>query len=345
MRAFFAPETDAHDPHFFLVRGRLVANEERPERARRLLAGLARHAITTEAPPAAETASVLAVHGPRYLQFLEVASRDWSSLQGAGAEAVPNVHPAFDDGPAPSYPASLVGQAGWHMADTACPVGPGSYRAARRAVDTAVAATQAVVAGAPHAYALCRPPGHHATAERAGGHCLLNNAAVAASVLRQHHERVAILDIDVHHGNGTQSIFYDRADVLTVSIHADPTGFYPFFVGHAHETGVGAGEGANVNLPLPLGTANTGWLGAVADGLTRLTAFDPGAVVLSLGLDAHERDPLRGLAVSTPGFEAAGQMIGQAPWPMVLVQEGGYLSPDLTETLDAFLTGFLAQRV
>jgi acetoin utilization deacetylase AcuC-like enzyme len=344
MRAFFAPETDAHDPRFFLVRGRVVANEERPERAARLLAGLARHGLRTETPPEIGDAGVQAVHRERYLRFLADASAHWSALPGAGPETVANVHPAFDDVVSPSYPESLVGRAGWHMADTACPIGPGSFAAALRGADTALAAAAAVMDGAVAAYALCRPPGHHATAERAGGHCLINNAAVAATALRRQHARVAVLDIDVHHGNGTQSIFYARDDVLTVSIHADPASFYPFFVGHAAERGAGAGEGFNLNLPLPLGSGNRDWLAAITAGLERVADFDPGAVVLSLGLDAHENDPLRGLSVSTAGFDAAGQLIGQAPWPMVLVQEGGYLSPDLTETLDAFLRGFLAQR-
>lgn len=193
------------------------------------------------------------------------------------------------------------------------------------------------------AYALCRPPGHHSDADSASGHCLLNNAAIAAAYLRRHHERVAILDIDVHHGNGTQAIFYDRADVLTVSVHADPMEYYPFFNGHAHEVGEGAGEGFNLNIVLPRDSGDAVWHAAIRRGLDRIAAHAPGALVLSLGLDAHENDPLRGLAVTTEGFRMAGEMIAAAGLPCAMVQEGGYLSAELTNNLAAFLGGALGR--
>ena len=344
MRAFFAPETDAHDPRFFLLRGRPTANEERAERAERLRAGLARHGVDTEVPSRFGDTPLRAVHSERFLDFLATAWPVWQALPGAGPEVVPNMHPLAGEPVGPTYPSGIVGRAGWHMADAACPVGPDSFAAACRAADTALAAAEALTEGARHAYALCRPPGHHASADRAGGHCLLNNAAIAAAWLRQHHERVAVLDIDVHHGNGTQSIFYGRGDVLTVSVHADPSAFYPFFVGYAHETGTGKGEGANRNIPLPLGTGDAAWLAAIAEGLDTVHRFAPGALVLSLGLDAHEADPFRAMTVTLAGFEAAGRLIGASPLPVALVQEGGYLSPALTDTLAAFLGGFLAAR-
>lgn len=344
MRAFFAPETDAHDPRFFLLRGRPAANEERAERARHLQAGLARMGLGTETPRSFGREPLRAVHTDALLDFLATAWTAWQALPGAGPEVVPNVHPVAGEPVPPSYPAGIVGRAGWHMADTACPIGPDSFAAACRAADTALAAAEAVQGGARHAYALCRPPGHHATADRAGGHCLLNNAAAAAAWLRRDHDRVAVLDIDVHHGNGTQSIFYTRGDVLTVSVHADPSGIYPFFVGHAHETGAGEGEGANLNLPLPLGTGDGPWLAAIGQALERVHRFAPGALVLSLGLDAHESDPFRAMTVTHAGYEAAGRLIGGTPLPVAIVQEGGYLSPALGDTLAAFLGGFLGAR-
>ncbi len=161
---------------------------------------------------------------------------------------IPNIHPIARDG---SYPASAVGQAGYHMADTACPISAETFDSACWSAWSAVEAADAVLAGEPAAYALCRPPGHHAFADVAGGFCFLNNSAIAAQRLRSNAARVAILDVDLHHGNGTQGIFYARADVLTVSLHADPARFYPFFWGHADERGEGAGLGANLNLPLP----------------------------------------------------------------------------------------------
>jgi acetoin utilization deacetylase AcuC-like enzyme len=230
------------------------------------------------------------------------------------------------------------------MADTACPIGKGSWSAARRAADCAVAAADAALAGADLAYALCRPPGHHAYADLAGGHCLLNNAAIAVERLRTRLGRLAVLDIDVHHGNGTQGIFYERADVLTVSIHADPHGFYPFFCGHAGERGAGAGAGFNLNLPLPLGSGDADWLAALEAGMARVAAFAPEAVVLALGLDAHEADPLRGLSVTTAGFREAGRLLAALPSPVVMTQEGGYLSEALADNLAAFLEGLLAAR-
>ena len=189
-------------------------------------------------------------------------------------------------------------------------------------------------------YALCRPPGHHAFADMAGGFCFLNNSAIAAAHLRQRHERVAILDVDVHHGNGTQGIFYERGDVLTISIHADPAWFYPFVWGYAHERGAGAGLGANFNIPLPLGTGDDDFIAALARAKAMLAAFAPGALVVALGLDASEHDPLAGLAVTTDGFHRIGAAIASIGLPTVFVQEGGYLSDILGANLTAVLGGF-----
>ncbi len=339
MQVFFAPETDAHAPEAFLARGRLVANEERAERAALLLRAVEGRGLQAVSPPEHGPAPCLAVHTPAYLAFLREAWEAWRALPGAGPEAIPNVHPHRGWG---SYPEHVVGRAGWHMADAAAPIGPGTATAALRAADCAVAAADAVLAGAARAYALCRPPGHHAYADMGGGHCFLNNAAIAAARLRTRHERVAVFDVDVHHGNGTQAIFYDRADVMTVSVHADPARFYPFFCGYAHECGEGAGLGANLNLPLPLGSGDAAWLATLAQGLAAVEAFEPGAVVVALGLDAHASDPLAGLAVSTEGFRAAGRLIGACRRPIALTQEGGYLSPHLTDILAAFLDGLLS---
>ena len=201
-------------------------------------------------------------------------------------------------------------------------------------------ATDLVLAGERQAYALCRPPGHHAYADMAGGFCFLNNTAIAAERLRAKHQRVAVLDVDVHHGNGTQGIFYDRGDVLTVSIHADPAHYYPYFWGHAHETGTGKGNGCNLNLPLPLGSPDTPWLDAGDKALARIADFAPTALVVALGLDASESDPLQGLKVTGVGFHAMAGKIARLGLPTVLVQEGGYLSDDLGRNLVQFLDGF-----
>lgn len=341
MKAFHDAATDAHDPKFFLVRGRLRANEERPARAALLLEGLAQIGASVETPSDAGMGPIAAVHSLDYLRFLRDAWSEWRAQPDAGDEVIANVHPLERTG---AYPDSVVGRAGWHMADTACPIGEGTWTAAVAAANVAVAAADALGDGVPYAYALCRPPGHHAYAAVAGGHCFLNNAAIAAERLLRRVKRVAILDIDVHHGNGTQGVFYRRSDVFTLSIHADPNRFYPFFYGHAAERGEGDGAGYALNMPLPLGAGDADWLAAIEQAVRELALFAPEAVVLSLGLDAHENDPLRGLAVTTDGFRRAGALLAQIREPMAMIQEGGYLSDDLSRNLAAFLSGYLDAR-
>ena len=301
-----------HAPGFFLVRGERTPCPETPERAEVLL----REAIAAGHRPLAAgalPAGVLArVHSPAYLRFLQTAWREWRQLPGASAEVLPNVHPARE--PA-SYPDSVVGRAGWHMADTACPIGEGTFDAACGAAACAISAADIVLGGEPAAYALCRPPGHHAFADMAGGFCFLNNSAIAASQLRTRLNRVLILDVDVHHGNGTQAIFYRRDDVFTVSLHADPRVYYPFFWGHAHERGAGAGVGFNLNLPLALGTIDDSYLEVLDQTLPTLQAFAPQALVVALGLDAYEGDPLQGMRITTGGFHRIGALIASLHLP------------------------------
>ncbi|WP_395712133.1 histone deacetylase family protein [Reyranella sp.] len=341
MKIVYSERHAKHDPQTFLVRGVIQRNAEQPERALRLLAAAQAAGHAVEAPKPSGLAPAQAIHTPEYLDFLQVAAREWSKLPGAGPEVVPNVHPARY--PA-TYPKGLVGRAGWHQADTGCPIGPHTWDAALAASETAVTAADLVLAGVREAYALCRPPGHHAFADMAGGFCFLNNSAIAAQHLRRDHARVAVLDVDVHHGNGTQGIFFERDDVLTVSIHADPSTYYPYFWGHAHETGTGKGHGFNLNLPLPLGSPDAPWLEAGDKALARIKTFAPTALVVALGLDAAASDPLQGLKVSGAGFHAMAGKIASLGLPTVLVQEGGYLSDDLGQNLVQFLAGFEAGR-
>ena len=340
MKCYYAKDTEAHDPKFRLTNGALMRNAEQAERARLLMAGLDRLGLSTQEPPEAPRACLEAVHTPELLGFLEMAWAAWQGLPNAGAEVVPNV---FAQKSWATYPDSIVGRAGWHLGDTSAPIGEHSWSATRRAADCAVAAADAVLNGDRAAYALTRPPGHHSDADTCAGHCLMNVSAIAAERLRSAHERVAILDIDVHHGNGTQWIFYDRADVLFVSIHTDPHRYYPFFAGHAHETGAGDGAGFNVNLPMDPTTGDADWCDMIGRALARIRDYDPGALVISLGLDAHENDPLKGMKVTFDGFRRAGDLIADAGLPTVLVQEGGYLSPDLTTSLASFVGGFLGR--
>ncbi len=341
MKAVYTEKHRSHDPQFFLVRGLVKRTTEQPERADRLLAGLKAGRHEPIAPAEFGPGPRLRVHSPEYLRVLAEAWDAWSALGDAGPEMIANVHPVRH---AATYPSHIVGRLGWHTADTGCPIGPGTYAAACAATDVAVTAAQLVMDGEDAVYALCRPPGHHAFRDVAGGFCFLNNSAIAAAHLRQRYERVAILDVDVHHGNGTQGIFYERSDVLTVSVHADPAAYYPYVWGYAHERGEGAGLGANLNIPLALGTGDDGYLPALDVARKTIEAFAPGALVVALGLDASEHDPLAGLAVTTGGFRRIGQAIARMGLPTVLVQEGGYLSDILGANLTAVLGGFEAAR-
>jgi acetoin utilization deacetylase AcuC-like enzyme len=341
VKAVYTEHHRSHDPQFFLVRGVVKRTTEQPERADRLLKGLAAGKHTLVEPTAFGQGPRARVHSPEYMRFLADAWEEWTALGDAGTEMIANMHPVRH---AATYPTHIVGKLGWHTVDTAAPIGPGTWEAACAATDVAATAAQLVMDGEDTAYALCRPPGHHAYRDQAGGFCFLNNSAVAAAHLRLKHERVAILDVDVHHGNGTQGIFYESPDVLTVSIHADPTQFYPFVWGYAHERGAGPGLGTNLNIPLPLGTKDDGYIKALGTAQKIIASFAPTALVVALGLDASEHDPLAGLAVTTDGFHRIGATIARMGLPTVFVQEGGYLSDLLGTNLTTVLAGFEEAR-
>ncbi len=341
MRAFLDPRQATHDPGHFMANGTRLPNPEVPARIEILRSGAVAAGCTFAAPDDHGLGPIARLHSAEYLTFLRTIYQRWQRIEGAGPEVIPNIHPANrTDG----YPRSAIGQAGFHQADTACPIGPDTWEAAYWSAQTALSAAHAVAEGARAVYALCRPPGHHAFADLAGGFCFLNNAAIAAEALRARGLRPAILDVDVHHGNGTQGIFYERADVLTVSIHADPVRFYPFFWGHAQERGAGVGRGANLNLPLARGTDDEGYRAALAQALARIADFGAEVVVVALGLDAHVDDPFQGLRVTTPGFRAIAFDIAALGLPVVLVQEGGYVSDGLGANLTSFLTGITETR-
>ncbi|MEM8774790.1 MAG: histone deacetylase family protein [Pseudomonadota bacterium] len=336
MRAFLDTCQTLHDPKNFMVSGIKRPSPETPERISLLQKGAEAAGCTFSVPEDAGITPIAAVHSSAYLRFLQSIHARWSEMDGAAPEVIPNVHPANRGD---SYPNSPVGQAGYHQADTACPIGAHTYDAAYVSAQCAIAAADTVARGENAVYALCRPPGHHAFADMAGGFCFLNNAAIAAQHLADRGWRPAILDVDVHHGNGTQGIFYSRKDVLTVSIHTDPNEFYPFFWGHDFELGEGDGEGANLNLPLPRGAGDKAFLHALEVALTKIADFGAQILVISLGLDAHESDPFKGMSLTTPAYTQIAQEISKTGLPLVLVQEGGYVSEDLTHNLTAFLNG------
>ncbi|MBX2825366.1 MAG: histone deacetylase family protein [Gammaproteobacteria bacterium] len=338
MKTYFDSSQSQHDPQFFLVRGKPRQSAEQPERVQRFLSALESLGLNPAAPEDFGPEGRALVHTPAYLDFLTTAYEQWHALPDASEEVVANI---FANRYSGQYPSGIVGRAGWHMADTACPVGRHTWAAACASANTALSAAQSLLDDERQVYALCRPPGHHAFADMAGGFCFLNNAALAAEHLRQRYARVAILDVDVHHGNGTQGIFYRRKDVLTVSTHTDPTAFYPFHWGHACERGEGEGEGYNLNLPLRQGASGDELIAAVASAGDQIKAFAPGALIVALGLDTSEEDPLQGMTVKTAEFTALAKAITELDLPTVYVQEGGYLSSSLGDNLAAFLHGLM----
>jgi len=338
VKVVYHPDQKQHYPKQFLVNGCFQPNPEMPERLDRLLDGALAAGCTPETPSRQGQQFIEAVHSPAYLAFLEHAHERWMRIEGAAEAVTPNIHP---DSRGVGYPASVVAQAGYHMSDASAPVSAGTWNSACWSARTASHSAGLILAGERAAYALCRPPGHHAFSDMAGGFCYLNNTAIGAQILRGSHDRVAILDVDLHHGNGTQSIFYARSDVLTVSIHADPRRFYPFFWGYADERGKGEGSGYNLNLPLPRGSGDAEFLAALEIALDRIREFSPGALVIALGLDAFAGDPFGGLRVSTGGFRAiGGRIAARLRLPTLIVQEGGYLCEELGENLKQFLQGF-----
>ena len=341
MRIYFSEQHARHDPSGFLRSGQKVPSPECPERAYRLTAALDAAGFTLSAPGACDRTAIEAVHNPEYLEFLEHGVAAWRQLPGASEEIFPNVHPSRHLG---RLPDGIVGRSGWFLADSACPVGEGTYDAALSSAAVALSATADVLDGAPYAYALCRPPGHHAYADMAGGFCFLNNVAIAAQAAVAAGRRPAILDVDVHHGNGTQGIFYARGDVLFCSLHGDPSAFYPHYAGYADERGAGAGEGCNLNLPLPAGTGDAAFVEALATALAAIERFEADTLLVSLGLDAQENDPLGILKITTDGFARIAEAVAALGLPTVIVQEGGYLCDELGANLVSFLTGFAGKH-
>jgi acetoin utilization deacetylase AcuC-like enzyme len=341
MKVFWHDAQLKHTPRFFVLRGQMRANFEVPARAEALLAACQAMRLEIVAPPPADRAALLSVHDAGYVDFLRDAHAAWTLLPDAGEEVVANSHPSpemlTNGGTMPEH---VVGRAGWFTADAACPIGPHTWEAASWAAACALAAADEANSGRD-AYALTRPPGHHTFRARAGGHCYINNAALAVERLRTlGARRVAVLDIDSHHGNGTQAIFWDRPDVLFVSLHGDPNHYYPWFTGHASERGDGPGEGCNRNFPLPIGSGDEVWLAALVAGVDVVRGFHPDALVLSLGFDASEHEPLNALAVTADGFARAGQLIGGLGLPTVIIQEGGYNVSLLDVLLARFFDGF-----
>jgi acetoin utilization deacetylase AcuC-like enzyme len=343
----WSPATREHDPKNEVWVGVATIGTEVAARVDTILDSLrvAGHRIVEATPHVDDVLRV--VHDPTMLEFLSTAADRWRDGPYDELVGQDRVVPYLFPTPAmtaglPARPAAAVhADAGRFAYDTMTLVGPGTWKAARAAADCALDAVDLVVGGEPVAYALCRPPGHHATPAGFGGSCYLNNAAVAAQALRRAgHQRVGIVDVDAHQGNGTAAIFYARADVLYGSVHVDPgAGWFPHVVGYAEETGSGEGVGATRNLPVPEGTGDEAWLEAVHELAEWVLTAGCTALVVSLGVDAAADDPESPLLVTRDGYREAGALLGRTGLPTVVVQEGGYHLPTLGGLVAAFLAG------
>ncbi len=335
-----------HEPAGEVWLGVWDRGTEVPDRALVLRDALAAAGATVLPAREHDDAVLRAVHDPLLVDHLAGVWRDWSAaglpVEHGRDRVVPYVFPTAGmlGGLPAREPPAVHGRAGLFCYDTMTLVGPGSWAAIRGAVDAAQTAADLVSSGTRLAYALCRPPGHHVTRSAYGGSCYLNNAAVAAQALRAAGaQRVAVLDIDAHHGNGTQMIFYGRADVWYGSLHIDPgAGWFPHYAGYADERGTGAGQGHNHNLPLAPGTGDEGWLAALDALCGEVRALGADALVVSLGVDAAADDPESPLRVTEDGYREAGRRIA-ALGPAVLVQEGGYDLASLGRLVVATLEG------
>ncbi|MBP6900445.1 MAG: histone deacetylase family protein [Burkholderiaceae bacterium] len=349
MQAFFCPDQLLHDPQQFMRLGRLHKPTDLPDRADALRGALTASGVAVQLPPELGRAPLEAVHSAGYLDYLQTAWERWQTLPQLlpgvqpGPEVLPNLAPYFsgqiglERPPCPSP--SLVAQTGWYLGDLSCPIGPHTWRSVLRSAHSAAAAADAVIGGAGQAYALCRPSGHHAHRDRATGFCYVNNSAVAAARLQAHYGRVAVLDVDAHHGDGTQQIFYGRPEVLTVSTHADTDHYFPFYTGRAAERGHGAGEGANLNLPLAHGSTRPAFEAALDQAFAALREHRPQALVLALGFDSFKDDPISVLRLDFDAYRSVGERLRALGLPLVVVQEGGYLVSALGPGLQAFLQG------
>jgi len=338
------PQHQLHAGRHEMFRGRLVPCHETPARLQHVLDELQRRPQGPLQPPGAPDMGLIArIHHPRYLQFLASAWSDWIALDAANVDAdiLPSIWPnhGLRRDVAPRNFSARVGQFAF---DAGTPLTAGTWPAALAGAACAIDAARAVARGEQRAaLALTRPPGHHAGADYFGGYCFLNNAALAAQALREAgFERVAVVDVDYHHGNGTQAIFDERNDVFTASIHGDPTTEYPFYLGYADERGRGAGQGFNLNLPLPPGTGFDDWRNALCQTLSEVERFGAQALVVPLGVDTFEGDPISKFSLRSADYVEIGRLLAGAGLPTVFTLEGGYAVAEVGVNVVNVLEGF-----
>ena len=317
VKAYFDETQNLHHPQSYLTRGAMRAPQEVPARIPPLLAALTDMGVDIDTPRDHGMRPISAVHAMGYLRYLESAHRRWP--EDWGAEVMSNIYVRKNN---PMK--GILAETAYYIADGSSPIGPDTWKAAYASAQCALSAADDIAAGQTSAYAICRPPGHHARPDAAGGFCFLNNAAIAADYLRQTYDKVAVLDPDMHHGQGIQEIFWERDDVLYVSIHGDPTNFYPVVTGFETERGEGKGFGYNVNLPMPHGSSQEFFFDKFEEALTAIRLFEADVIVVALGFDTYYEDPQAKVSVTSEGFGQMGRLLAATGKPICVIQEGGY---------------------
>ena len=343
MKIFYSDIHFQHNPPFEIFDGgEKFPHFEVPERAERILAALKQTSWAEIIPPEDFGIDpILAVHDADYIDFLRSAYDEWMlSATDADYEKTVLLPASFPSRKQRRKPKTLLGKAGYFISDLSAPIVAGTYVAALASANCALSGAKAVSSTQKAAFGLCRPPGHHAGKANCAGYCYINNAAVAANWLSKQ-GKTAILDIDYHAGNGTQEIFYARADVLTISIHADPDFEYPYYSGYTDETGTGAGLGYHRNFPLPAGTHNAIYNGALSKALGLIKTFGARFLVVSAGMDLFEGDPLGKFKISRDGIRQIGKTIAGLKLPTLIVMEGGYNNVTLGENIVSLLENFV----
>ena len=340
MRTIFSPKHAGHAGHLELNGGELVPGFEKPERAAFIRARIDDVGLgPVDAPAAHDLSFARRVHRDDYIDFLPNVWPMWQA-EGRSGPALPFAFPTRGLR-ADRRPEAIDGLLGFYAFDAGASFVAGTWEAVKSSYDTALSAAALVEGGEPAAFALCRPPGHHAGTAFMGGYCYINNAAVVSQWFRdQGARRVAVLDVDYHHGNGTQEIFYARNDVAVFNLHADPMVEFPYYLGHADERGSGEGEGFNHNYPMPFGTDWAIWSAALDDACRKLVSYGPDVVVVSLGVDTFEKDPISRFKLKTEDYPRIGAKIATLGLPTLFVMEGGYAVAEIGVNAVSVLTGF-----
>ncbi|WP_269932436.1 histone deacetylase family protein [Aminobacter sp. HY435] len=340
MKTVFSPLHAGHSGQMELVAGAIVPGFEKPSRAEIIKARIENQKLgDILAPEVHDLTAAKRVHTADYIDFLPTVWPQWEAAGKTGS-AIPFAWPTRGLR-SDVRPQTIEALLGYYSFDGGASFVKGTWEAIKSSYDVALTAARIVKAGERAAFALCRPPGHHAGAAFMGGYCFINNAAVAAQWFRdQGARRVAVLDVDYHHGNGTQEIFYSRADVQVINLHGDPMTEYPFFLGHADEHGAGEGEGFNINYPMPFGTAFDKWSEALEDACRKLAAYAPDVVVVSLGVDTFEKDPISHFKLTSADYPKIGARIARLGLPSLFVMEGGYAVDEIGVNAVGVLTGF-----